>query len=252
MDVTLPKGLASACIFLLFANVGNAQPITVFVAGGPNFSNLKNNSLVAINATLSNAYLARDQAQWQGFGGFGANYRFNTPNLPAYQLSLGLAGYFFQLAQVQGIEYPFINAGLFDSLNYGFHAKSASLMVEAKAVYTPHALQPYAVLGIGPAWNKLSAYHEQASNFSSSAAPAQPFSNHSQTVFSYELGAGLQYLLKEDPKHHVRYYGSAGYQYFNLDKATLGPSAAQTTADRIKIKNLYTQGVIFTLAASFA
>lgn len=252
MDVTLSKGLAVACIFLSCANVGNAKPISVFIAGGPNFTNLKNNNLVAINPTLSNAYLPRDQAQWHGFGGVGANYRFNTPKLPAYQLSLGLVCYFFQLDQVQGIEYPFINAGLFDSLNYGFHAKSTSLMLEAKAVYTSLALQPYAVVGIGPAWNKLSAYHEQASNFASSAAPAFPFSNQSQTVFSYELGAGLQYLLKEDPKHHVRYYGSAGYQYFNLDKATLGPSAAQTTAERLKLKNLYTQGIIFTLAASFA
>lgn len=252
MDVTLSKGLAAVYILLLGANVGNAKPISVFVAGGPNFTNLKNNSLVAINPTLSNAYLPRDQAQWHGFGGIGANYRFTPPNLPAYQLSLGLAGYFFQLDQVQGIEYPFINVGLFDSLNYGFHAKGASLMLEAKAVYTSHALQPYAVVGIGPAWNKLSAYHEQASNFTSSAAPAIPFNNHNQTVFSYELGAGLQYLLKEDLKHHVRYYGSAGYQYFNLDKATLGPSTAQTTAERIKLKNLYTQGIIFTLAASFA
>lgn len=251
MDVKLNKIVASSCIFFMCSSLGNANQISIFFSGGPHLSALKNNPLVEINEVMTNAYQTKTHTNWQGFWAIGANHIFKNPLFPSYKLSLGLAGYFFQLGKVEGTEYPFINEGLFDTLHYHFQAKSASLMVEAKAVYSPYALKPYALVGIGSGWNKFYAYHENPSDSSLSAAPAMPFSNHTKQIFSYELGAGIQYLFKDDQQRHVQYYASAGYQYFNLDKGTLGRSAAQTSSDRIKVKNLYTQGILFTLAVSF-
>lgn len=251
MEVNLNKILASSCIFFIFSSFGNANQISFFVSGGPDFSTLKNNPLVEINEVMINAYYTNPHTNWQGFWAIGANHTFENPSFPSYKLSLGLAGYFFQLGQVEGTEYPFINEGLFDTLHYSFQAKSTSLMVEAKAIYSQYALKPYVLVGIGPGWNKFYAYHEKPSDTSLSAAPAMLFSNHTKQTFSYELGAGIQYLLRDDQQRHVQYYASAGYQYFNLDKGTLGQSAAQKSSDRLKVKNLYTQGIIFTLAVSF-
>ncbi|USQ15326.1 hypothetical protein J2N86_15305 (plasmid) [Legionella lytica] len=250
MEVSLNKLLVSSCIFLMFSNPGNTNQISFFVSGGPNFSTLENNRLVEINEVITNAYHTKTQTSARGFWAIGASHTFENSTVPSYQLSLGLAGYFFQLGPVKGIEYPFINAGLFDTLHYDFRAKSNSLMVEAKALYTRYAIKPYALVGIGPSWNKLSAYHEKPSDPSLSASPALPFSDHTKQTFSYELGTGLQYLLWDDQRRHIQYHASAGYQYFNLDRGALGRSLAQTSSDRIKVKNLYTQGIIFTLAAS--
>ena len=251
MDVNLNKFLAFSCVFLMFSSSGNTSQISLFVSGGPEFSTLKNNRSVEINEVITNSYYTKTQTNTRGFWAIGANHTFENPSYPSYQLSLGLAGYFFQLGSVQGTEYPFINDGFFDTLHYSFHAKSASLMVEAKAIYSQYALKPYALVGIGPSWNKLYAYHEKPSDFSKSAAPALVFSNHTKQTFSYELGTGLQYLLWDDQQRHIQYHAAAGYQYFNLGQGDLGRSLAQTSSDRIKIKNLYTQGILFTLAASF-
>ncbi|MDR3504372.1 MAG: hypothetical protein P4L79_17530 [Legionella sp.] len=251
MDVSLNKLLVSSCIFLMFSSSGNTNQVSFFVSGGPNFSTLKNNRLVEINEVISNAYHTKAQTNTQGFWAVGASHTFENATCPSYQLSLGLAGYFFQLGHVKGTEYPFINAGLFDTLHYGFQAKSDSLMAEAKALYSRYALKPYALVGIGSSWNKFSTYHEKPSDPSLSASPTMPFSDHTKQTFAYELGTGLQYLLWNDQRRHIQYHASAGYQYFNLDRGALGHSLAQTSSDRIKVKNLSTQGVIFTLAASF-
>ncbi|MFJ1269328.1 hypothetical protein ACD661_12240 [Legionella lytica] len=251
MDVSLNKLLVSSCIFLMFASPGNTKQISLFVSRGPNFSTLKNNRLVEINEAITNAYHTKTQTNTQGFWAIGASHTFENATLPSYQLSLGLAGYFFQLGQVKGTVYPFINAGLFDTLRYGFQAKSDALMLEAKALYSRYALKPYVLVGIGSSWNKLSAYHEKPSDPSLSASPIVPFSDRTTQTFAYELGAGLQYLLWDDQRRHIQYHASAGYQYFSMDRGALGRSLAQTSFAHLKVKNLSTQGVIFTLAASF-
>ncbi|WP_298628342.1 hypothetical protein [uncultured Legionella sp.] len=250
MDVKLNKIATCSCILLIYASLGNTNQINFFIAGGPGFSTLKNTRLVEINEEMTNAYNTIPHTNRQSFWAIGAHHALEHFSLPSYQLSLGLAGYFFHLGQVKGTEYPFINEGFFDTLDYSFHAKSVSLMMEAKAVFSPYALKPYALIGIGSGWNKFYAYNEKPTDPTLSAAPAMFFNNHTQQIFSYELGAGIQYLLKDDPLRHVQYYASAGYQYFNLNKGSLGPSPAQASSDRIKVKNLYTQGIIFTLALS--
>lgn len=251
MEVKLSKLVIPLCVFFMFPCSGNANQGSFFVSGGPNFSTLKNKPLVEINEVVTNAYQTNTKTTGQGFWAVGANHTFEKSWFSFYQLSLGIAGYFFELGQVKGTEFPFINGGFFDTLSYNFHAKSSSLMVEGKAIYSKYVLKPYALVGIGPSWNRFYAYHEKPTELSLSAAPAVHFNNHTKQTFSYELGAGLDYLLWHDKQRHVQYYASAGYQYFNLDKGALGYSLVQTSKDRLTVKNLYTQGIVFTLAVSF-
>ncbi|KTC92227.1 hypothetical protein [Legionella cincinnatiensis] len=250
MEVKLSKLVVPLCVFI-FPSLGYANQISFFVSGGPNFSILKNKSRVEINEVITNAYQTNTKTNWQGFWAVGANHTFEKSWFSFYQLSLGIAGYFFELGQVKGTEFPFINEGFFDTLNYNFHAKSSSLMVEGKAIYSKYVLKPYVLVGIGPSWNRFYTYHEKPTEPSLSAAPAVHFNNHTKETFSYELGAGLDYLLWNDTQHQLQYHASVGYQYFNLDKGALGYSLVQTSKDRLTVKNLYTQGIVFTLAVSF-
>lgn len=246
-----PHKLVFLGLFCLFSCLGYANQTSFFIAGGPNFSTLKNNRLVDINEFITNAYQTHMQTQPKGFWGVGVHHTLLSSRIPLAQFSLGLAGYFLDLGTVKGMELPFINEGVFDSLNYNFHVKSSSLMVEAKAAYSPHNLQPFALVGVGNSWNRFFDYHEKPTDSSLSAAPATGFQDHTQQTFAYELGAGLQYQFGRNKHNHPQYKVAAAYHYFNLGQGALGRSVAQTANKRLGIKNLYTQGIVFSFAFSF-
>lgn len=247
MAVRLHRFIPLLCI--LFSCSGNTNQISFFISGGPNFSTLKNNTCVNVNEVITNAYQTHTKTNWQSFGAVGVYHLFDS--LTPYKFTLGITGYLFDLGQIQGTELPFINEGIFDTLNYNFHAKSASLMVESKAMYSKYVLKPYALIGMGSSWNRFYSYHEEPTIPFLSAAPGIPFNNYSKQTFSYELGVGFEYVLWNDQQHHIQYSTSAGYQYFNLGEGELGRSLPNTFTDRLKIKNLYTQGIVCTLAVSF-
>lgn len=251
MDVKRNKLVVSSCAFLMISGAGYATKMNFSVSGGPNFSTLKNERLVPINNVITNAYQTKEKTNWHGFWAVGINHTFEKAWFSFYQLSLGASGYFFHLGDVNGTEFPFINEGLFDTLHYKFSTKSATVMAEAKIAYSQYDLKPYVLAGIGSAWNRFYNYDERPTDPSLSAAPATGFTDHTKQTFTYELGAGLQYLLWNDKAHDVQYTTSLGYQYFNLGNGALGNSDAQTSAGRLKIKNLYTQAIVASLAVSF-
>jgi opacity protein-like surface antigen len=224
----------------------------VFVAGGGVFSRLQNNSDVAINDSVVNRYSANTKTTWQGLWGLGAAYYSGPIMSPALSASLGVAAYATSFGNVNGIEYPFYNAGVFDALNYKFHVRSTAAFVEGRLYYTDYIVQPYFLVGIGAAWNRLSDYQETPINPDLSAAAVSPqFGSNTKTEFAFELGLGLQYQFYTDFKHNIRYSGLVDYRYLNFGKGELSPFPAQTANDHLKIDTISTQGVMVTLKASF-
>ncbi len=239
-------------IFFVFSVMGHANTLNLFISGGPNFSKLSNESLVRISSNVTNKYRTKQTMNGQDFGGIGIAHVFEKKWLQSYQFSLGVAGYFINLGDVHGTEYPFINAGSYDTLNYTFHVKSSTVLLESRFFYSQYDWQPFVLIGIGSGWNRLSGYKEVPSDPSLSAAPASSgFSNHTHQGFAYELGVGLQHQLWEDAIHKMQYKGSIGYRYFNLGDGQLGPFSAQTSNDRLQMNNLYTQGIVLALDVSF-
>ncbi|WP_028389420.1 outer membrane protein [Legionella fairfieldensis] len=231
---------------LLYAN-----HLALFLSGGPNSSRLHNEQFVVINDFVANAYQTTEKNQWQGFWGGGITHTFEGI-LSHSNLSLGLAGYSIHLGKVQGKEYPFINDGVYDALDYSFHVKNHLLMLESRLSYVFYNWQPFALIGIGKAWNRLEHYNEIAADPSSSATPLTPgFGNHTHQDFAYELGLGVQHPLFEDKLRKMTYTASLGYRYFNLGQGKSGALPEQTSTDRLSIKNLYTQCIVFSIEASF-
>lgn len=248
MDFILKKLIL---FFLIFPSVLFAAKFSLFVTGGPNFSQLSNTSLVNISPQVTNSYLSQTKGQWNGFFGGGLSYELLTA-LPQIQFSLGLAGYALSLGKVKGVEHPFVNAGLFDTLTYQFDVKSSLLIVEPRFTYTGSNWQPFLLAGVGEAWNHLKNYQETPTYPSLSATPlAFEFRDKTHQSFAYELGFGIQHRLFENKSSKIRCDASLGYRYFNLGRGQFGGLSGQISLSSLGIKNINTQSLFVQLNTSF-
>ncbi|WP_131782832.1 hypothetical protein [Legionella gresilensis] len=235
-------------LIFFFPSFLYANQFNFFIAGGITAAKLSTNDLVEINSDVINKYQTKNKYQSHGFWGGGFNQTFTNSSHDT-ALSLGIASYSLALGKIWGIEYPFFNEGLFDTLNYHFHVKNKLLLIESRLAYTALVnWQPFAVVGIGKSWNHFYHYREYPTNPALSAATSTPFTNKTQQDFSYELGLGLTYSLFNDKSHHINYFTSLSYRYFNLGKGKL---AQQLSSSSLQIKNLSTQSIAVELNVSF-
>ncbi|MFC3907533.1 hypothetical protein ACFORL_00385 [Legionella dresdenensis] len=235
----------------LFPSLLHADLFTAFIAGGLNVSRLDNEPYVALNSFVTNSYQTVKKNDWQGFWGVGISHAF-TALTPQTEFSLGIAGYSLRLGKVRGIEYPFINVGLFDPLTYRFQATSNVILAETRLLYQAYNWQPFILAGVGDTANRLKGYQEAPASITGSAVPQVPgFADNTRHNLAYELGFGVQHSLYEDKSRKINYSGSVGYRYFNLGSAVLGALPVQTSATRLQVRNMYTQGIVFTLNAAF-
>ena len=121
-------------------------------------------------------------------------------------------------------------------------------MLESRFIYTQYMWQPFALVGVGSSWNRLYSYSETPTIPNDSAASSPyPFSNNTMSSFAYELGVGVQRQLFMKPSSALQYFLSLEYRYINNGKGELGPSAAQTTTDRLQVSHLSVQTIMATL-----
>jgi opacity protein-like surface antigen len=229
-----------------------ANLLDVYLSAEPSFSRIHNDTAVQVSALVVNDYETNKQTNWNPLWGGGIGHTFEKLfNLP-FSLSLGLAGYSVNFGNVKGLELPFINDDLFDTLNYQFKAKSTALLFETRWIYANYDWQPFAIIGVGAAWNRLSDFNEEPTDPALSAAPVlQGFGSHTNTAFAYELGIGVQRLLYADEKYNIRYTGSVDYRYVNFGKGEFSAYPTQPGGGALQVANLDTQAVMFTLKLSF-
>ncbi len=237
-----------AAIFMI-SPLCYADTVNFFVSAGSTFSRLSNRTDVVINNFVLNRYQAHKSTGWQAYWGLGVGHDFDNIWDTPSTVSLALAGYQLNLGSVKGTEFPLINDGLFDTLNYKFHIDSLALMVESRWLFTCNGWQPFALIGIGAAWNHFGNYSEVPTNQALSAAPVpQEFSSDTRSDFAYEFGVGVQRVLYKS--NNLRYAAALDYRYINVGKGQLGSFPAQTASDRIHINNLDTQAITLSLNVS--
>ena len=226
--------------------------LDVFLSGGAVVTRATNQESVQINNTVINNYQAQAARQVSPMLGLGVSNMFRNLGDQPIDLSAGLTLYYAHLGNVKGTEFPFANDGSFDTLNYQFNIKTTTLLAESRLYSTYFDWQPYALVGLGAAWNEASNYSEVPSNPALGGAPApQVFSNHTTANFAYEFGVGVQHQVAQDCVNHIRYFAALDYRYLNLGKAQLGSFPAQSVGSGLTVDNLYTQGIIFTVRAAF-
>lgn len=245
--------LKSGFALLLVPLISFADHFEIPVIGGVTFSEPENERDVTVNSSplVINDYVT-DQDMRAGYlTGLGLVYSLEHVTPAPFTYNFGLMVYYLNLGEVQGTEYPFINQGSFDTLDYRFKSQSLAFMLQPKIIMTSFDYQPYVFLGLGVAKNYLYDYKEGPTDPSSSAAATDPFENKMLTSFAYEVGIGIQH---EIPYHHndlFRYVFSVDYRYINLGQAALGFRDNQTTRESIEVNNLNTQSLVFAVTVQF-
>lgn len=101
------------------------------------------------------------------------------------------------------------------------HISAEQFLVEGKLLYTYHCIfHPYILAGLGVSANR-------ADNFSTNVPPfltfTRVYSSHSETFFSYNVGAGIDF----DVTNNIRL--GIGYRFADFGKAQLGSARIDTT-----------------------
>lgn len=73
------------------------------------------------------------------------------------------------------------------------------------------------------------------------ALPNANFSNHTNTTFTYTIGAGVQKLLNTHWQIRV------GYEFADWGRSGLGRAPGQTTNSGLELNNIYTSEVMYNL-----
>jgi len=244
----LKKGLF--LIFFLFLPLTSfANVIDVYLSGGATFSWITNEKTVKISSFVTNEYDADNDLKVGPLGGIGIGHTwvFN-PQVAGF---FSLAGYYVNFDKIEGTEHPFVNAGNdFDTLSYQFRAESFAMLAEGRIFYTPHALQPFILVGLGVSWNELYKYSEEPSSDESTGEPVpNAFGDHTETAFAYEVGVGVQYnsacgFSCTDPTSAWKV--ALDYRYMNLGKGQLGGFSGTSGGNSIEVSDLSTQAVVLT------
>lgn len=169
-------------------------------------------------------------------GGFVGVERFFSDKLG---VQLGVSGYVNTQISPQGHVWLFASPE-FDTLSYAYNIHHTRVMAEGKFLTSISAYQsihPYVSWGLGAAFNQAQNYQETP--LIAGAVPTPPFTNDTQTSFTWGVGAGFDYILSA----HTRL--GIGYQFTDLGSVSLGPTPAATTNQTLSFSHLYTNQLRF-------
>ena len=100
-------------------------------------------------------------------------------------------------------------------------------------------LMPWVSGSLGVGFNNAHGFHSTPTIFE--ALPTPDFTSHTQTAFTYTVGAGVQKALNEHGQVGV------GYEFADWGKSQLGRAQGQTQNSGLALNHIYTNGVLFNL-----
>lgn len=239
--MSLRLKLICLCLALGLPPVLFANGTNLHIQAGEGWYHVRNDDRLFLNPFVENRYVANAAEQHAPFFGFGVGYQWDHPvsQLSNLAVKLGLSAYFIN-TQLTGTNYPFINAGQFDTLNYYVTNRNSSLLVEPTLLYTRFSWQPYVLAGLGAAWNKAQNYHELPSNPLLSAVPMiQAFGNKTNNHFAYEFGLGIQHALFTIQEiNHINIFIDYRYIAYGQTKLAVSPIQSTQTAPSLGSLNI--------------
>lgn len=122
--------------------------------------------------------------------------------------------------------------------SYKYQTQSQQLLVESKLYWIKkERIQPFLMLGIGAAFNKMFDYQTSVPPFLE-FTPA--FSNHSQTNFTYAVGPGIDISLSKSFRAGIL------YRLTDLGAANIGSAQINTIpiSSTLKQSHLYANQVL--------
>lgn len=232
--------------FLLTSAIAYADRLTVYVTGGANFARLSNNSSIPLLPNVTNEYFTKKRTTINPVFGIGGGYIFNNIDYRPVDLMFSLAAYQVRFGAVKGLEFPFINSGVYNTFNYKYRIKSRVLMFETLLFYKVKKTQPFLLIGLGRSKNEFYNYNQLANIQSGTPAPASFLfrNNTEKKSYAYEVGFGLQREFFSDSSSI--WLASLEGRYFGLRTGRLGTALNQATNGRLAA-NLYSVAALISL-----
>lgn len=128
----------------------------------------------------------------------------------------------------------------FANHSYQYKIQHSHVAVKSKILMDKgYWLTPWISSSLGVGFNSAHAFQNTPLIYEAIVNPN--FASHTQTSFTYTLGAGVQRALNQ------HWQVGVGYEFADWGKSQLGRAAEQTLNNGIGLNHLYTNGILFNL-----
>ena len=192
---------------------------------------------------LTNTYETNGDANASFYISYTGGYNFDLRK--EIELSLGAEVGYLNYGSNDGIVKPFVNdSDDYDVVGYNYNSQSYMLSTYAKLLWKRGNWQPFALGGIGIAYNHLGGYTEVGINGSSGGPSPYGFRDHIRSDLAYNVGLGLRRAINDTMAIEL------SYRYINTGKGELGTSSIQTTNQ--KLDSILLKTHLLVLSVSFS
>jgi len=168
----------------------------------------------------------------------GMQHHFQNP----LWLQLGLAVAATSNANFSGSIWDDANPE-FNNFDYEYSIQHTHLAAKAKLLYdTGFIVMPWVSGSVGVAWNQANKFTIASTISEAIDTPYYP--SNTQTAFTYNIGAGVQYALTQNFQLGI------GYEFADWGKTLFGQANGQTLTNGFGINHVYTNGFLVNLTYS--
>lgn len=169
----------------------------------------------------------------------GIGYRWAQDNSPWFpSVNLGLQHRYTSPVNVFGVSQTSLVDPIPTSYNYRLQQESWLLMSKAD-IYKWKKFMPYLALGLGASFNRITQLFINSATFANQLGGSTSLTSD----FSYNVGAGIDYQVKDD------FWLTLGYFYDNFGKNKVGTvytNNAFTPVGRLENANLHSNSVFLS------
>lgn len=237
--------IMAANFLAAIAWAGTMGPVTVQPAwawvgsfsAGPVWESAGNTQTFYLTPDIEKAYVAHksSSALFDGEVFLGAQKALTQ----TLQGQLGLAVGFTSNAGLGGVIWDDADP-LFENFTYNYKIQHTHVAVKGKLLADADFwLIPWVSGSLGVGFNDAHGFHSTPLIFE--ALSTTHFSSHTQTTFTYTVGAGVQKAL------NAHWQAGVGYEFADWGKSSLGRAPEQTQNSGLALNHLYTNGVLFNL-----
>lgn len=210
----------------------------ITVSGGVAWTSINKSQDIYLEPDLRMSFIADDRSSTLGSGEIFAGFQQSFIETISYQLGLAFSG--SASAKASGSVWIFGNPE-FDDYWYTYKINHTHIALKGKLLADAQFLvQPYLSGSIGVGFNRSRNFEDIPKIFEQLAFPN--FQNHTQTAFTYTLGAGMQKAI--NPQWLV----GIGYEFADWGKSRLDPCNNQLIGTGLRLNHLYTHQLQFSLS----
>lgn len=129
----------------------------------------------------------------------------------------------------------------FNNYVYGYHVQHGHVALKAKVFKDlEYSILPWLSGSVGVGFNRANNFHNTPMIFE--AVTQNNFTNHTQTTFTYTVGAGLQKIINQN------WQAGVGYEFADWGQSHLNKASGQAIGNGLSLNHLYTNGLMFNIA----